>query len=43
MKATIRPCAFNNFATCPLPPEQNKLALRIESGEKAYGNGHEGS
>jgi uncharacterized protein len=36
------PCAFNNFATCPLPPEQNKLALRVESGEKAYGNGHGG-
>jgi hypothetical protein len=36
------PCAFNNFATCPLPPDQNKLALRVESGEKAYGNGHGG-
>ena len=36
------PCAFNNFATCPLPPEQNKLGLRVESGEKAYGNGHGG-
>ncbi len=36
------PCAFNDFATCPLPPEQNKLALRIESGEKVYGNGHGG-
>jgi uncharacterized protein len=30
------PCAFNNFATCPLPPPQNHLALRVESGEKAY-------
>jgi uncharacterized protein (DUF1684 family) len=36
------PCAFNNFATCPLPPEQNKLALAVEAGEKAYGNGHAG-
>jgi len=36
------PCAFNNFATCPLPPEQNKLTVRIEAGEKAYGNGHGG-
>jgi uncharacterized protein (DUF1684 family) len=36
------PCAFNNFATCPLPPDQNKLALPVEAGEKAYGNGHEG-
>jgi len=34
------PCAFNDFATCPLPPYQNRIALRIESGEKAYGNGH---
>jgi hypothetical protein len=36
------PCAFNNFATCPLPPDQNKLALPVEAGEKAYGNGHGG-
>jgi uncharacterized protein (DUF1684 family) len=36
------PCAFNNFATCPLPPAQNKLTLRVEAGEKAYGNGHGG-
>ncbi len=36
------PCAFSNFATCPLPPEQNKLALPVEAGEKAYGNGHAG-
>jgi uncharacterized protein len=34
------PCAFNDFATCPLPPPQNRLALRVESGEKAYGKGH---
>jgi uncharacterized protein (DUF1684 family) len=37
------PCAFNNFATCPLPPEQNKLAVAVEAGEKAYGNGHAGT
>lgn len=36
------PCAFNNFATCPLPPEQNKLPLPVAAGEKAYGNGHGG-
>jgi len=30
------PCAFNEFATCPLPPKQNRLALRIEAGEKKY-------
>lgn len=36
------PCAFNDFATCPLPPDQNRLALSVESGEKVYGNGHGG-
>jgi hypothetical protein len=30
------PCAFTAFATCPLPPAQNKLALRVEAGEKKY-------
>lgn len=30
------PCAFTDFATCPLPPKQNQLGVRIEAGEKAY-------
>jgi uncharacterized protein len=30
------PCAFTAFATCPLPPSQNRLALRVEAGEKKY-------
>jgi uncharacterized protein (DUF1684 family) len=30
------PCVFTPFATCPLPPESNRLALRIEAGEKNY-------
>ena len=34
------PCAFNNFATCPLPPPQNRLALRVTAGEKAYTGEH---
>ena len=34
------PCAFTSFATCPLPPSQNRLALRVEAGEKKYGEGH---
>lgn len=38
-KAYNPPCAFNNFATCPLPPPQNRLPLAITAGEKAYG-GH---
>lgn len=32
------PCAFTIFATCPLPPPQNKLALAITAGEKRYGD-----
>ncbi|MFP5374776.1 MAG: DUF1684 domain-containing protein, partial [Gammaproteobacteria bacterium] len=31
------PCAFTAFATCPLPPPENRLDLSIEAGEKAYG------
>lgn len=34
------PCAFNEFATCPLPPAQNRLALRVEAGEKKYAVAH---
>jgi uncharacterized protein (DUF1684 family) len=33
-RAYSPPCAFTNFATCPLPPEQNRLPVRIEAGEK---------
>lgn len=32
------PCAFTAFATCPLPPKQNRLALKVEAGEKNYGH-----
>ena len=34
------PCAFTAFATCPLPPAQNRLALRVDAGEKKFGSGH---
>ncbi len=34
------PCAFTPFATCPLPPPQNRLKLRIEAGERTYEAGH---
>lgn len=30
------PCAFTAFATCPLPPPENRLDLEIVAGEKAY-------
>ena len=33
-KAFSPPCAFTAYATCPLPPPQNRLAVRIEAGEK---------
>jgi len=33
-KAYSPPCAFTSFATCPLPPRQNRLAVRIEAGER---------
>lgn len=29
------PCAFTPYATCPLTPPQNRLALRVEAGEKS--------
>ena len=28
------PCAYTNFATCPLPPASNRLDLAIRAGEK---------
>jgi len=37
-KAYNPPCAFSKYATCPLPPEQNKIKLRITAGEKNFGN-----
>jgi len=30
------PCAFTPFATCPLPPVENRLKLAIPAGEKRY-------
>jgi uncharacterized protein len=38
-KAYNPPCAFTAFATCPLPPKQNRLALRVEAGEKKFAGG----
>ncbi len=28
------PCAFSPFVSCPLPPFQNRLKVRVEAGEK---------
>jgi len=33
-KAFNPPCAFTAYATCPLPPKENFLTVRIEAGEK---------
>lgn len=35
-KAYNPPCAFSPFATCPLPPPQNRLPFAIPAGEKNY-------
>jgi uncharacterized protein (DUF1684 family) len=34
------PCAFTPYATCPLPPRENWLPVRVEAGEKAFAGGH---
>jgi uncharacterized protein (DUF1684 family) len=34
------PCAFTDFATCPLPPPQNRLSLAIDAGELKYERAH---
>ena len=39
-KAYSPPCAFTSFATCPLPPRQNRLDVRIEAGEKKPAGPH---
>jgi uncharacterized protein (DUF1684 family) len=36
-KAYNPPCAFTPYATCPLPPPQNWMPVRIEAGELRYG------
>jgi uncharacterized protein len=30
------PCAFTAYATCPLPPPQNRLSVAIPAGEQRY-------
>jgi uncharacterized protein len=37
-KAYNPPCVFTPYATCPLPPDQNRLAIKITAGEKNYGH-----
>lgn len=33
------PCAFTPYATCPLPPRQNRLELAVRAGERKYAAG----
>ncbi|MEQ4575978.1 MAG: DUF1684 domain-containing protein [Gammaproteobacteria bacterium] len=37
------PCAFTPFATCPLPPPENRLDLAVAAGEKNYRKPHAGT
>lgn len=30
------PCGYNPYTTCPLPPLQNRLSVRVEAGELRY-------
>lgn len=39
-KAYNPPCAYTAYATCPLPPSQNRLSLAVIAGEKYSGEGH---
>jgi hypothetical protein len=35
-KAYNPPCAYNPYATCPLPSARNRLPVAIPAGEKRY-------
>jgi uncharacterized protein (DUF1684 family) len=39
-RAENPPCVFTDFATCPLPPPQNRLALAVTAGEQMYRGHH---
>lgn len=34
-RAVNLPCAHTDFATCPLPPAENRLPVKVEAGEKS--------
>ncbi|MFC9895504.1 DUF1684 domain-containing protein [Nocardia sp. NPDC127579] len=36
-RAANLPCAFTDFATCPIAPEQNRLRVAVEAGERRPG------
>jgi uncharacterized protein (DUF1684 family) len=39
-KAYNPPCAYTDYATCPLPPPQNRLPIKITAGEKYHNPTH---
>ncbi len=39
-QATNPYCAYTPYATCPLPPPQNQLPIRVEAGEMRYITSH---
>jgi len=39
-RAINPPCVFSPFATCPLPPEGNRLNVRVTAGEKMVRDFH---
>ncbi len=40
-RAENPPCAFTPFATCPLPPRENRLPFAVTAGEKNYRGAHD--
>jgi uncharacterized protein (DUF1684 family) len=40
-RAENPPCAFTPFATCPLPPKENRLPFAVTAGEKNYRGAHD--
>ena len=42
-RATNLPCAYTDFATCPLPPAENHLRIEVTAGERTPENRVEGS
>ena len=44
-RAYAPPCAFTPYATCPLPPAQNRLPIAVRAGERSAADeiSHDGS
>ena len=40
-RAQNPPCAFTPFATCPLPPKENRMNIRVPAGEMNYRGKHD--